>query len=173
MSLLTSAAPIITPIEDPSLIPDRLTVEPLCTKARSHKRDNMQPKGSQGSCSRCGRSLAELFLKMWKLKAESIMWKGGQLFPSCRRAPALRWTPPNIGGLFSSMRVARGGTRCFGSWLFPLLTFIVCPDSSEVFQRNNQVSLHALYVPSQASAKPMRSVTRASTLACAQHSIIC
>ena len=65
MSLLTSAAPIITPIEDPSLIPDRLTVEPLCTKARSHKRDNMQPKVVKGhapvagdlwrSCfSRCG-----------------------------------------------------------------------------------------------------------------------
>ena len=71
-------------VEDAGSLPDRLTIERLCMKVHRHKApglDTIAPQIVKDNASVVGKAMTDLFLKMWILQSEPVMWKGGKLFP--------------------------------------------------------------------------------------------
>ena len=77
-------ATVVMSVDDPATLPDRLSIERLCMKVQSNKApglDRISPHIVKEHAGLVAKALNDLFLKMWILRAEPIMWKGGQLFP--------------------------------------------------------------------------------------------
>ena len=71
-------------VEDADSLPDRLTIERLCMKVHRHKApgmDTIAPHVVKDNACEVGKALTDLFMKMWILQSEPVMWKGGKLFP--------------------------------------------------------------------------------------------